>query len=86
MKKLNHLAEIYNTYDTFVIDLWGVLHNGVKLNSKAIEAIENLIKNRKKVIFLTNAPRPCSVVKQYLINLGMKEIYLKILCHPVKPQ
>ena len=77
MKKLNHLAEIYNSYDTFVIDLWGVVHNGVKLNSKAIEAIENLIKNKKKVIFLTNAPRPRSVVKQYLLNLGMKENLLK---------
>ena len=77
MKKLNHLAEIYNSYDTFVIDLWGVVHNGVKLNLKAIEAIENLIKNKKKIVFLTNAPRPCSVVKQYLVNLGMKENMLK---------
>ena len=77
MKKLNHLAEIYNNYDTFVIDLWGVVHNGVKLNPKAIEAIENLIKNKKKVIFLTNAPRPCSVVKQYLLTLGMKENLLE---------
>ena len=77
MKKLYHLAEIYNSYDTFIIDLWGVVHNGVKLNLKAIDAIENLIKNRKKVIFLTNAPRPCFVIRQYLLNLGMKENLLK---------
>jgi HAD superfamily hydrolase (TIGR01459 family) len=77
VKKLNHLEEIHNSYDTFIIDLWGVVHNGVRLNLKAIEAIENLIKNNKKVIFLTNAPRPCSVVKQYLLNLGMEESLLK---------
>ena len=77
MKKLNHLAEIYRSYDTFIIDLWGVVHDGVKLNLKAVEAIENLIENKKKVIFLTNAPRPCSIVKQYLLNLGMKENLLK---------
>ena len=77
LKKLNHLAEIYNSYDSFIIDLWGVVHNGEKLNFKAIEAIENLIKNKKKVVFLTNAPRPCSVVKQYLLNLGMKDNLLK---------
>ena len=77
MKKLNHLEEIHNSYDTFIIDLWGVVHNGERLNLKAIEAIENLIKNNKKVVFLTNAPRPCSVVKQYLLNLGMKESLLK---------
>ena len=77
LKKLNHLAEIYNSYDTFIIDLWGVVHNGIRLNLKAIEAIENLIKNKKKVVFLTNAPRPCSVVKKYLLNLGMGEGLLK---------
>ena len=49
MKKLNHLAEIYNSYDTFIIDLWGVVHNGIKLNPEAIEAIEHLFKNKKKV-------------------------------------
>ena len=50
MEKLNHLEEIYNSYDTFIIDLWGVVHNGVRLNSKAIDAIENLIRNKKKVV------------------------------------
>ena len=77
MKKLNHLAEIYNSYDTFVIDLWGVVHNGVNLNIKAIAAIENLISNKKKVVFLTNAPRPSFVIKKHLLNLGMKEDLLK---------
>ena len=77
MKKLNHLEEIYNSYDTFIIDLWGVVHNGVKLNPKAIEAIENLLTNKKKVIFLTNAPRPCSVVRQFLLNLGMEKNLLQ---------
>ena len=62
MKKLNHLAEIYNSYDTFIIDLWGVVHNGIQLNLIAINAIENLIKNNKKVVFLTNAPRPQNIV------------------------
>jgi HAD superfamily hydrolase (TIGR01459 family) len=77
VKKLDHLAEVYNSYDTFVVDLWGVIHNGIKLNSKAIKAIDNLMKNKKKVVFLTNAPRPCYVVRKYLINLGMKEGMLK---------
>jgi ribonucleotide monophosphatase NagD (HAD superfamily) len=41
VKKLNHLAEIYKDYDTYLIDLWGVIHNGVRLNLKAIEVVEN---------------------------------------------
>ena len=77
MKKLNHLAEIYNFYDTFIVDLWGVMHNGVKLNPKAIEAVENLMKNKKKVVFLSNAPRPSNEVKKFLHQLKMEDRYLK---------
>ena len=77
MKKLNHLAEIYENYDTYIIDLWGVIHNGVRLNSKAIEAVEKLIQNKKKVIFLTNAPRPCKEVKIFLRNLKINENLLE---------
>ena len=40
MKKLEHLSEIYSSYDTFVIDLWGVMHNGIVLKNKAIEAVD----------------------------------------------
>jgi HAD superfamily hydrolase (TIGR01459 family) len=77
VKKLDHLAEIYTSYDTFIIDLWGVIHNGIKLNPKAIEAVDKLIKNKKKVIFLSNAPRPSSEVKKFLNQLKMKDQYLK---------
>ena len=51
MKELKHLSEIYKNYDTFVIDLWGVIHNGVVLNSKAIEDVDQLKNNSKKVVF-----------------------------------
>ena len=71
------LKSIIENYDLFLIDLWGVVHNGVKLNLKAIEAIENLVENKKKVIFLTNAPRPRSVVRQFLLNLGMEKNLLQ---------
>ena len=30
MKKLDHLKNIFNNYDHFIIDLWGVVHNGIK--------------------------------------------------------
>ena len=45
LKELKHLSEIFSNYDTFVIDLWGVMHNGIKLNPKAIEAINHLKNN-----------------------------------------
>ena len=77
MKKLNHLSEIYNHYDAFIIDLWGVMHNGINLNSKAVEVVENLIKNKKRITFLSNAPRPNKNVIRFLKKLNMNEEHLK---------
>ena len=76
MKKLDHLSEIYSSYDTFIIDLWGVIHNGVSLNKKAIEAIDGLFKGSKKIVFLSNAPRPSKNVKHFLAKLNMDNKYL----------
>ena len=76
MRKLNHLSEISNNYDTFIIDLWGVMHNGIKLNSNAIEAIKNLNNSSKKIVFLSNAPRPSFEVIDFLLKMGMDKKYL----------
>ena len=76
MKELNHLSDVYKKYDTFVIDLWGVIHNGVKLNSSAIEVIEQLKNNSKKIVFLSNAPRPSSKVINFLLKMKMNKKYL----------
>ena len=42
MKKLEHLSEISDQYDTYIIDLWGVMHNGIQLNVPAIKAVERV--------------------------------------------
>ncbi|MDA7715733.1 TIGR01459 family HAD-type hydrolase, partial [Pelagibacteraceae bacterium] len=71
MKKLNHLSEIFKSYDTFVIDLWGVMHNGIMLNPKAIEVVDHLKNNSKKIVFLSNAPRPSANVVNFLLKMNM---------------
>ena len=76
MKDLKHLSEVFDAYDTFVIDLWGVIHNGLKLNDKAMEAVIQLNKNSKKIIFLSNAPRPSAKVVDFLIKMKMDRNYL----------
>ena len=77
MKKLDHVSKIYSSYDTFIIDLWGVIHNGISLNKKAMEVVKNLTLKSKKIVFLSNAPRPSLNVKEFLMNMKMEEKYLK---------
>ena len=52
------------------------MHNGIKLNSNAIEAIENLNNSSKKIVFLSNAPRPSFEVINFLLKMGMDKKYL----------
>ena len=73
MKELNHLSEIFDAYDTFVIDLWGVIHDGIRLNKKAIASIVELKKNSKKIVFLSNAPRPSAKVINFLLKMKMNK-------------
>jgi len=46
------LSKIAFDYDLFYIDIWGVIHNGVKLNFSAIETLKKLKENKlvKKLI------------------------------------
>ena len=77
MKKLNHLSEVFGLYDAFIIDLWGVMHNGINLNFEAIEVVENLHKYNKRITFLSNAPRPNESVIKFLRKLKMDKKFCK---------
>ena len=77
IKKLDHLSEIYDKYDAFLIDLWGVMHNGIRLNKSAINVVKKLEEEGKKIIFLSNAPRPAKQVIQFLKKMNMEEKFLK---------
>ena len=65
------LKSIFSEYDLFFIDIWGVVHNGIKLYENAIKALGELSQNEKKFILLTNAPRPNLTVINTLKKMGL---------------
>jgi HAD superfamily hydrolase (TIGR01459 family) len=67
------LRSILADYDVFYIDLWGVIHDGIKLHTNAIQALEEISKAKKNYVLLTNAPRPNKTVKRFLEKMGMNE-------------
>ena len=77
IKKLGHLSEIFQEYDAFIIDLWGVMHNGVHLNKSAMNTVSELVSKGKRVVFLSNAPRPTEKVVEFLKKMKMEERFLK---------
>ena len=72
-KIIEGLSKVHSKYDTFFIDLWGVVHNGVKLYPEAIKVLKNLNKLNKRFVLISNAPRPSKNVKNFLLQLKMEE-------------
>ena len=67
------LSSIANNYQLFYIDLWGVVHNGIKLHNEAINALKQISNINKDYVLLTNAPRPNEAVKNFLEKMGMEK-------------
>ena len=63
------IQPLLNNYDAFIIDLWGVIHDGQTLYPGVLEALELLQEHHKHVIFLSNAPRRAKKAKLVLDRL-----------------
>ncbi len=71
IKQIQNFRDLIYKYDVFFIDLWGVVHNGVNLFKNTLDVIEKIKKEKKKIFFLTNAPRRASVISNQLEEFGL---------------
>ena len=69
------IKSIFNRYDLFFIDLWGVVHNGIELYGNSIDVLDNLAEAKKDFVLLTNAPRPNATVINFLKKIGLKKYF-----------
>lgn len=70
------LSEIGDRYDGFVLDLWGVIHDGEKLYSGTIPCLHALRSRGKRTVLLSNAPRRIAVIERQLSAFGLpQELY-----------
>lgn len=65
------LATLDPRYSTILCDIWGVVHDGVCLNPGATERLLAWTGEGRKVILVTNAPRPADTVRGQLDALGL---------------
>ncbi len=68
--KLESYIELVESYDVFVFDIYGVLHNGLTLYNQTVQFIRHLRLLDKKILFLSNNPRPSSISVQSLVQKG----------------
>ena len=75
---LSGLSKIYSKFDIFLVDLWGVIHNGIECYSDALNVLKNL-KKTKKIILISNAPRPSSSVQKFLNQINFNKSFYDFL-------
>lgn len=69
-------APLAAPYDSFIVDLWGTLHNGIEPLPGAIDCLARLKVAGKSVALLSNAPFRTSVVVELIDRIGIpREIY-----------
>ncbi|MBU6234419.1 MAG: TIGR01459 family HAD-type hydrolase [Alphaproteobacteria bacterium] len=62
------LSGIADRYDHFIIDVWGVLHDGVKAYQGAADAMRFLADKGKQNLLLSNSPNRSSRVVEKVIG------------------
>jgi HAD superfamily hydrolase (TIGR01459 family) len=74
------LRELSSAYDGFILDIWGVVHQGGDAYPEAVECIRQLRAEGKRVVFLSNAPRRAEKVAQILADKGIpRDLYDGVL-------
>lgn len=63
------LADLAPDFDLILCDVWGVVHNGVRYNPAAVEALRKFRAGGGTVVLVTNAPAPREQVVRRLESL-----------------
>ncbi len=80
MEHFSRFAPLAERYDGFVLDLWGVIHDGVNAFPHAVETLKQLRAAGKRTLLLSNVPRPNDAVQTMMRRMGIEDsLYTGIL-------
>ncbi|CAK0763087.1 HAD family hydrolase [uncultured Gammaproteobacteria bacterium] len=68
---LTGLAPVAGRYRGYIIDLWGVVHDGVHAYSGVVECLTRLRADGARICLLSNVPRRARLIEQVLARMGI---------------
>jgi HAD superfamily hydrolase (TIGR01459 family) len=71
IKSLRGIRSLVDRYDSYVIDLWGTLHDGIVAYPGAIDGLVRLKAAGKRVALLSNVPRRLGPAVELLEGFGI---------------
>ena len=79
-KIIESITDIVSLYDVFILDQWGVMHDGYKGYDHAINSVEKLIKENKKLIIISNSSKRKTSSISRLKSLGFdKNHFIEVM-------
>ena len=75
VEAIKGLKQIYHNYDTFILDQWGVMHDGFNGFVNAIICVEKLFLEKKNLIIISNSSKRKRFTLQKLPDLGFNKNY-----------
>lgn len=72
-RPIDGLHALAPDYDGFIVDLWGVVHDGIDPYPGAVECLHRLRAENKCVVLLSNAPRRLAPVQDTLRRIGVPD-------------
>jgi HAD superfamily hydrolase (TIGR01459 family) len=71
IRLLDGIGEVASSYDGYILDLWGVIHDGVAPMPGAIGCLQELMARGKRTVLLSNAPRRADDVVRRIEEIGV---------------
>ena len=71
LRPVSGLRDLVPDYDGFILDLWGVVHDGVNPYPGVLDCMARLVESGKRVILLSNAPRRADDVVRRIATIGV---------------
>lgn len=80
MQHLTGFRSLADRYEGFILDLWGVIHDGVNAFPHAVDTLTRLQAAGKRTLLLSNAPRTNGAVQAMMRRMGIPDtLYSGIL-------
>ncbi|WP_458093830.1 TIGR01459 family HAD-type hydrolase [Roseomonas sp. WA12] len=80
MRVLDGIAELAGRYRGFVLDIWGVVHDGRAAFPGVADALARMKDAGARIVFLSNAPRRSHVVEAQLTGFGIdRALYIQAM-------
>ena len=79
-KIIKSIGDIISLYNVFILDQWGVMHDGYKGYDLAINSVEKLIRENKKLIIISNSSKRKTSSIDRLKSLGFdKNHFIEVM-------